>query len=420
MRAPVLLRYLVGDRKAIEAIARSPWSIAYGAVFVLSAALAREYDGHDLVHEPWRLLEPFGASLISATVLFMLIHFIACFRVDADQRNWPNPLQAWRVFMSLFWMTAPLAWFYAIPYERFLSAPGAVEANLWTLAVVATWRVLLITRAISVLYGVNVIATFFIVMVFADAVVFTVTQIAAVPVIDLMGGIRYTTQERLLASAAFLVTTLSVFSAPVWIIGGLASISFFKPRWLADAQESPVPHHGGLGTVAALAIIVPLFATAFTQSEQIHKREAERLLRTGQVAEAFAMMSRFAEGEFPPHWDPPPRLGRNDRIPDLESVHHVMLQQWPADWVARIYLDKMHQAVLQNVFPYSHQWGWPDIVKEELGESLRVYQVKQVAAHSEMIEFLRDRDPDLTAEDRRAIDLLLARVLQDADGSADH
>ena len=48
-------------------------------------------------------------------------------------------------------MTAPLAWLYAIPYERFLSPVGATRANLWTLGLVAAWRVLLIIRVLVVL-----------------------------------------------------------------------------------------------------------------------------------------------------------------------------------------------------------------------------------------------------------------------------
>jgi len=53
-----LLRYLIGDRKAILAIAGSRHSLWIGFLFVLSAGLAREYDGEDLLHEPWHALIP--------------------------------------------------------------------------------------------------------------------------------------------------------------------------------------------------------------------------------------------------------------------------------------------------------------------------------------------------------------------------
>lgn len=413
MRASTLPRYLLGSRAAIAEIAQSPWSILYGVVFVLSAGLAREYDGHDLVHEPWHLLRPFAASLLAGTLLFLLVHVIASIRVSAEERCWPVPAQAWRVFLSLFWMTAPLAWMYAIPYERFLTPVGAVEANLWTLAVVAAWRVVLITRVISVLYHVNPIATFFIVMVFADAVAFTAMQIAAVPVIDLMGGIRYTAEERLIADAAFQVTILSVYSAPVWIVGGLCSIAFFRPQWLGNSDFEAPRHHSGLAITALSSLLILIGACALTQPEQVRKREAERLLRDGRVTDALESMSRFRRDDFPLHWDPLPRLGRRgDGTPDLEAVLQAMQQQWPAEWVARIYLDKMHQAMLQAVHPWSHQAGWTEVVPEDRG-NLDAYVLDQIAARREMIVFLREHDSTLSTEERNAIDFLLG-------GAAEH
>jgi hypothetical protein len=65
-----LLRYLIGDRQAILDLAASRWTLLVGFLFVLSAALAREYDGKDLLHEPWHLLLPLGASLVASALLF--------------------------------------------------------------------------------------------------------------------------------------------------------------------------------------------------------------------------------------------------------------------------------------------------------------------------------------------------------------
>jgi hypothetical protein len=69
-----LLRYLVGDRQAILKIAADRRAIGLGFLFVLSAAFAREYDGKDLLHEPWHLAIPLVVSLIASYLLFGLTY----------------------------------------------------------------------------------------------------------------------------------------------------------------------------------------------------------------------------------------------------------------------------------------------------------------------------------------------------------
>ena len=77
MEIRTLLRYLIGDREAILTIARSRHALWIGFLFVLSAAFARDYDGEDLLHEPWHLLLPLVASLGSSLVLFTLAYGVA-------------------------------------------------------------------------------------------------------------------------------------------------------------------------------------------------------------------------------------------------------------------------------------------------------------------------------------------------------
>jgi hypothetical protein len=133
MHIGTLLGYLVGSRRAILEIAASHSAVWLGLLFVLSAAFARDYDGEDLLHEPWHLLIPFAASLTASLVLFIVIYGIAmCTGAPVSKF-----FAAYRSFLGLFLLTAPLAWLYAIPYERFLSPGAAVWANLATLGLVA-------------------------------------------------------------------------------------------------------------------------------------------------------------------------------------------------------------------------------------------------------------------------------------------
>src|SRR5260370_5135520 len=120
MRIRTLLLFLIGQRQAILDLAADRRSLWIGCVFVLSAGFAREYDGKDLLHEPWHLALPYAASLVSSFLLFAVL-FEA-----AREHHWQGPgfWRSYRSFLSLFWMTAPLAWIYAIPFERFMTPLG--------------------------------------------------------------------------------------------------------------------------------------------------------------------------------------------------------------------------------------------------------------------------------------------------------
>ena len=101
-----LFRYLIGDREAVLAIAGTRHSLWVGFLFVLSAGLAREYDGEDLLHAPWYVLLPLAASLVASFLLFYLAYGVARLKEAAM----PPFFTAYDRFLGLFWMTAPLAW----------------------------------------------------------------------------------------------------------------------------------------------------------------------------------------------------------------------------------------------------------------------------------------------------------------------
>src|ERR1041384_4053012 len=139
MGVTTLLRYWIGDRRAMLQIAHHRSSLWIGFLFVVAAGFAREYDGQYLLREPWHLLIPLAASLGLSLLLFCL--FLCGMKAD---NHFPGFWPAYRSFLSLFWMAAPFAFLYAVPYERFLSAPDSVRANIWTLGIVAFWRLLIL------------------------------------------------------------------------------------------------------------------------------------------------------------------------------------------------------------------------------------------------------------------------------------
>ena len=336
---PHLLGFLLGRRESIMAAAGDRSAFWIGMIFVFSAALAREYDGEDLRREPWHLLIPLLASLVVSIPLFALVR-----RTDVVPRR--RFVEEYRAFLTLFWLTAPLALLYGIPYERFLSPLGAVVANLWTLGLVAAWRVALMTRVVSIVTGRSAVFSFFLVMLVADAFAAVAMMLVPLPVLQLMGGIRLTESEHLLQGVGFSACVLSVVSLPAWLIAGALA------RWGEDvpAKLAPIvpasPTRAAKGPLALAAVCVLVWAGILpaTQREQRRRSDAERMLRTGQIATALAEMSRHERGDYPPAWDPPPRIGWPEaEMPRMLDVMRVIAAQPTADWVRAAYLDKFER-----------------------------------------------------------------------------
>lgn len=187
-------RYLVGRRTGIEEIARCPDAVWLGLAFVLLAGIARDYDGEDLVARPYWLIVPFVASLATSLLLYGLAVLIA-------RPKPPEKVVSYRAVLSLYWLTALMAWIYALPVERWLDAAGAMSANLWLLKIVATWRVVLMVRVIAVLFRVSHFFAATIVLFFADSVVVVVSHLTPTPIWNVMGGVRLTESEHVLQNA---------------------------------------------------------------------------------------------------------------------------------------------------------------------------------------------------------------------------
>ena len=400
MTAMTLPKYLVGSRRAILDIASTRWSLLIGGLLVLSAGFAREYDGEDLVHEPWHALRPLAASLASGTALFLVVHLAALLKSKGAQGNRPGFFEAWQRFMGLFWMTAPMAWLYAVPYERMMQPVDAIQLNLWTLALVALWRVVLMVRVIQVLYGIRSVFAFFLVMLFADAVVFVVITTVPTPVIDIMGGIRQSERDALLASVTLMVGALSVLTAPLWIIGALASAAMLRPHWpeLPDRTDQPNPI--GLLTVAVVALLAFVPLLIVSQPEQMKRRAVEQLFGQGKAPEALAKMSQHQPSDFPPQWNPPPRLGYREDTPDLNDVRDAMTQHWPAQWVAEVYLDKLERHLKTEI-----RWSMGYLTWSEIAELMLEYpgDYELEEEHRRSAQFLHDHMTSLTDAEREAL-----------------
>jgi hypothetical protein len=344
---------LVGHREAILRAARARGTIALGAIFVLAAGLARNYDAHDLTREPWWLLIPYAVSAL----LGLTVYSLARLRTAERPRFWAG----YRAFLGVMWLMAPTALLYGIPWERLVSPANAVAANLWTLALASVWRVSLMARVVSVLAGLTGVAAFFRVMLVAGTAGFAALLVAPKPIFYLMGGIQQTQGERLIASLAALAIPLSGLLMFVWLIGGVVALGVASGRWRIGVASGGRVSRGSL-ILTAIYLVPWLVALPRTQSEQRLRRDVESSMREGRIDAGLALVSAHDPRVFPPQWDPPPKVGWDvAEVPAVLDVMERIVQRGDAtaDWVRAIYVDKFERR-------YMTGWGnnepdWPRV-----------------------------------------------------------
>ncbi len=330
--------FLLGREDSIRAVAGARGSLLLGLLFVFSAALAREYDGEPLLYEPQHLVIPLAASLLTATLLYLLLMLTGA-------APWREALPGWGRFLACYWFTAPLAWLYAIPVERMFEPEPAVKANLALLGIVAAWRVVLITRVASVLFAKSWLRIFPVVLLFADLVALQLLAIIPRPIVGMMGGIRHSAAEQALLDTILSVQILGFLSLPIWFFGSCiaAGLNWRRP---ADHEDREPATAGpatplSLWLLAATALLFFSALLPFNQPPQMRKWEVEQLLKGGQVEAGLRLMSSQPRDTFPPHWDPPPRLGYGEDRPGFDELLRGLAAADAADWVWELYLEKL-------------------------------------------------------------------------------
>lgn len=249
-------------------------------------------------------------------------------------------------------------------------------------------------RVVQVLYGFGYIWTFFLVMLFADAVAIVAVMLAGEPVIDVMGGVRYTNRESLVERATLWIQSYGVQTMPIWLAGAIVAFFKIKPTWF---DMSPVPTCSSRSllilSLASVLAFVPLLQIA--QPEQVQRREAERLLEQKDFSKALALMSKQDRDDYPPHWDPP-MSGWS-----LDSVREAMEKEWPKQWVAEICLEKIERSLFLELFPYVSDWQRAATLTRRISFELRESQITTA-------RFLLAHPGPMSEPDRQA----LAEILE--------
>lgn len=308
-------------------IAETRGLLRYAALFVVSAGFAREYDAVDLLRKPWHLALPLVASVGTSLALYLFLFLAKGCRVP-----WKD---GYRAFLGLYWMTAPLAWLYAIPYERWMSPVAAMQANLATLGLVAVWRVALMVRTIAVLHSVPWWLLVFPVFFFADTVLVCVQFFVPVPIFEFMGGVRLSPADNVLVGAKAAAFILGSLAWPVLLIGSLVCLYFRRPQWTPRLDGIHVPSRS-FKALAAASVLVWAPLVIAPQIEQQRGSRIERLWEAGEMEAAAQLLVEWERSELPPAWQPPPR------VPDFETLSLFIrmieaLESHPRGWAHAAY-----------------------------------------------------------------------------------
>lgn len=303
MRALTPFRYLIGDQAAAEEIAASPRpALVIGLLFVASAALAREYDGEYLVAEPGHLALPFAASFGAALVIFVAL-WLALLRRGGPRPPFMTTFTRW---LALFLWTAPLAWVYAVPWERLLEPAGAAQANLYTLAVVAVWRVALMVGAGSLLLGAPPKAVTWIILGVSGPVVLVGLLQSAASLLATMGGVRLEEGAAAAASLSMNILPYALILCPALALFALKTIVVRDYPWQPAALEPPPTRSRGALAVAVVALLAGVGLLAVGQPEHKNAHDVEAAFERGDLDGAVRLLSARDLSDFPPHWAPPP------------------------------------------------------------------------------------------------------------------
>jgi hypothetical protein len=181
------------------------------------------------------------------------------------------------------------------------------------------------------------------VMAFADATAIVAVLQVPQPVVSIMGGVHLTESEQVVRDVTCTVLLLGILTAPVWGIGGLIAFFTGRPSWHVPVGAAEGGPSRGTWALAVGSILVWLPILPWTQSEQLLRWQVERDLHAGRIAEGLELMSRHDQSDFPPGWDPPPRVGYGERNPPLDEVMRVLRGGDYAPWVWAVYTEKVQR-----------------------------------------------------------------------------
>lgn len=363
LTARTIFAYQFGNVEAIRELARNKAAFPTGIILVLLTAVARNYDQAFILETPLWLFGPLLFSFITGSFIFAIIYsgFMVRHQPHAEpgvredmelpHPKWyhfvpwrgytPIPGSQWRSFMGLFWMTAPIAWLYAIPVERFLDFEGSARANLVLLTLVALWRVLLLARIISVVQGIHFVRSLGWVLLPASIEVLALSSMGMFfGTIITMGGMQNAAPEhRLWYTAAEIALWGAIIIALVTVI----FLNVYKCR--QPVMPYPTPGPGQISWSPLVIMTLAWSAVAVVPQQELERNHTfEKLIHNRDYRGALDYLMQYQPTDFSPSRRIPPdpyQPGINHRqmfFRDFPQIFRLLDIATP-EWIRQRYLD---------------------------------------------------------------------------------
>jgi hypothetical protein len=185
---------------------------------------------------------------------------------------------------------------------------------------------------------------FFIVMFFADTVAVLLAYLSPWPIFNVMGGVRLSAVDDAVLGALLMVTFFGGMSWIVWAVAAVIVITRKSPKWLLAAQPLVASHVSAPSwLLGGMLIVFGLVLLPIGQPEQQNRSHVENLLRVGQLDAAAEYATELTRDDFPPVWDPPPRLGYGEEQPPILDVLAAAQEHGAPKWFREIYVNKLAQ-----------------------------------------------------------------------------
>lgn len=393
----MVFRYVFGNADAIRAVARNRAALWTSIVLVLLTGIARNYDQTYFLESPMWLIGPLVFSFFSGSFLYAILirgfarrHFLEEHRKEKQ----------WVTFMALFWMTAPVAWLYAIPVERFFDPYRAAQANITLLGIVSLWRVLLMSRIMSVLFQIHYLRALAWVLLAAAIEVYVVTFLNVFfggsfsrHVFAAMAGMRNSPEEALLGSVLGFVLNWS-WAVLVVCLFGLASRRF---RGTIHPLPKLLPAEVPWLQLAVVAGIWAVIAIG-PQIEQQHFITHAALIHNAAYSEALAYLGKHQKGDFPPSRRLEPNPYEFQVWDDLPPTI-ALLTPDTAPWIRHVYLNHVSTTLTHYYSGYALTNVAPMLSAiEQLPEGREWFQSNGIAMAQQIVG-MRYRESESTKED---------------------
>lgn len=412
--------FFFGQRDSILRMVDSKGGLLFSATLVMSAAFAREYDAESLVHEPWHLLGPFGASIILASVLFVITQW--CQKIDKQQIK--NAIDDYRAFLTGYWLTAPLAWLYALPVESMTDEVTAVKYNLTALSVVSVWRVALFTRVVSVRFRLPYWIALVWIGLPCAVIGFVAAMQASLAIVPIMGGLQLTETQAVLHGFQSAVSVILFYAIPVLFVAWIVSIVRLKKR-SPELEHAPASRHRLsriLWAIPVAALLLFVWGAWRFQPPLYRAAVVDQFLMEEKLDEAVSHLMKRQRSDYPPIWDPPPKsaLGESP-TPPLDKLIDQLIASDAPQWINDLLLHRAAEIMLrQNGIWRTWDLGepgrffrhYPEEKVQQIGRTLNKLQqveTSDAADRERQIELLESvrqwRPPIETEEDSRQLEV---------------